>query len=121
MPSRTRFVRELADSSERMSHPDRIRLIEELRSGEKDVNTLAEHLGLPAPRPSRHLTLLRAHRLVAERRDGRHHFHQLVQPEIAAWIVDGLAFLEGRTRAVRDEEIDVARRLWSASAAGGGR
>jgi ArsR family transcriptional regulator len=119
MPSRIRVARELADIFKLMAHPDRIRLIEELRSGEKDVNTLAEMLGLAAPRVSQHLSLLRAHRLVAERRDGRHHFYQLVQPEIADWIVDGLAFLEGRTRAVPEEEIDVARRLWSASTAGG--
>ncbi len=118
MPSRIRVARELADIFKLMAHPDRIRLIEELRDGEKDVNTLAEHLGLAAPRDSQHLSLLRAHRLVSERRGGRHHFYQLVQPEIADWIVDGLAFLEGRTRAVPDEEIDSARRLWSASSAG---
>ncbi len=119
MPSRIRVAREFADIFKLMSHPDRIRLVEELRSGEKDVNTLAELLGLPAPRVSQHLSLLRAHRLVAEHRDGRHHFYRLVQPEIADWIVDGLAFLEGPTSVVPEKEIDDARRLWSASARGG--
>lgn len=119
MPSRIRVARELADIFKLMSHPDRIRLAEELRAGEKDVNTLAEYLDLPAPRVSQHLSLLRAHRLVAERRDGRQHFYRLVQPDIADWIVDGLAFLEGRASAVPEEEIDDARRLWSASAGRG--
>ena len=114
MPSRIRVARELADIFKLIAHPDRIRLIEALRSGEKDVKTIADHLGLAAPRVSQHLSLLRAHRLVAERRDGRHHFYQLVQPEIAGWIIDGLAFLEGRALSVPEDEIDSARRLWSA-------
>ena len=114
MPSRVRVARELADIFKLMAHPDRIRLIEELRSGEIDVNSLAERLGLAAPRVSQHLSLLRAHRLVSERRDGRHHFYQLVQPQIAGWIIDGLAFLEGRSLSVPEDEIDSARRLWSA-------
>lgn len=117
MPSRIRVARELAEVFKLMAHPDRIRLIEELRRGEKDVNSLAEFLGLAAPRVSQHLSLLRAHRLVAERRDGRHHYYQLVQPDMADWIVDGLAFLEGRSAAVPDQEIDDARKLWSTSAA----
>ena len=78
----------------------RIRLIEELRTGEKDVNSLAETLALPGARVSQHLSLLRAHRLVEERRDGRHHFYHLIQPEIAGWIVDGLDFVGGRMAGV---------------------
>ncbi|MEE2892815.1 MAG: metalloregulator ArsR/SmtB family transcription factor [Pseudomonadota bacterium] len=115
MPSRTRVARELAEIFKLMAHPDRIRLIEELRSGEKDVNALADFLGLAASRVSQHLLPLRAHRLDAERRDGRHHHYQLVQLRMADWTVDGLAFLEGRGAAVPDQEIYDARKLWSTS------
>ncbi len=86
MPSRIRVAREFADIFKLMSHPDRIRLVEELRSGESDVNTLAELLGLPAPRVSQHLSLLRAHRLVAEHRGGRHPDGLEALPHVREWL-----------------------------------
>jgi DNA-binding transcriptional ArsR family regulator len=114
MPSRLVIAKELAEILKIVAHPDRIRLIEELQSGEKDVNTLAETLALPGPRVSQHLSLMRAHRIVEERRAGRHHFYHLSQPEIAEWIVDGLDFVEGRSSAVSKSKINTVRRLWSA-------
>lgn len=113
MPSRQVVARELGEIFKTIAHPDRIRLIEELRGGEKDVNSLAESLSLPAPRVSQHLSLLRAHRLVEERRDGRHHYYHLIQPEIADWIVDGLAFIEGRHSSVPRAAIHNVRQLWT--------
>jgi len=107
-------AKELAEIFKVIAHPDRIRMIEELRSGEKDVNSLAETLVLPGARVSQHLALLRAHRLVEERRDGRHHFYHLSQPELAGWIVDGLDFLEGRMPGPGKSSINQARRLWTA-------
>ncbi len=112
MPSRQVVARELADIFKLIAHPDRIRIIEEIRASEKDVNTLAETLELPGPRVSQHLSLLRAHRVVEERRDGRRHFYHLTQPEIAQWIVEGLAFVEGRM-SLSSSTIKSARRLWS--------
>lgn len=90
-------------------------MIEELRSGEKDVNTLQEALDLPGPRVSQHLSLMRAHRIVEERRDGRHHYYHLTQPEIADWIIEGLNFVEGRMAGVSKLAISKARKKWSAS------
>ncbi len=114
MPGRQVVARELAEIFKIVAHPDRIRMIEELRTGEKDVNTLAEALDLPGARVSQHLSLMRAHRLVEERRDGRHHFYHLTQPEIAGWIVDGLDFVEGRLNGPAKSSIKQARRIWSA-------
>lgn len=113
MPSRQVVAKELAEVFKILAHPDRIRLIEEMQHGEKDVNTLAETLGLPGPRVSQHLSLMKAHRLVEEQRDGRHHRYHLTQPEIAQWIIDGIAFLEGRTQALPKSKIEAARRLWA--------
>ncbi|MFT6435276.1 MAG: DNA-binding transcriptional ArsR family regulator [Candidatus Azotimanducaceae bacterium] len=113
MPSRVIIAKELAEVFKVAAHADRIRLIEELHRGEMDVNTLAEALSLPGPRVSQHLSLLRAHRIVEERRDGHHHMYKLIQPEIAQWIVDGIAFVEGRASAVSKSKINAARRLWS--------
>lgn len=116
MPSRLVVAKELGDIFKVISHPDRIRLIEELRGAEKDVNTLAEVLNLPGPRVSQHLSLLRAHRIVEERREGRHHYYHLNQPEIANWIADGLDFIEGRMTGVSKSNIRAVRRLWASDA-----
>ncbi|MEM9495912.1 MAG: metalloregulator ArsR/SmtB family transcription factor [Pseudomonadota bacterium] len=115
MPDRLVIARELADIFKVIAHPDRIRMIEELRLGEKDVNSLANALDLPSARVSQHLSLMRAHRIVEERRDGRHHYYHLIQPEIAGWIVEGLDFVEGRLGGIDRKAIKSARRLWSAS------
>lgn len=113
MPSRQLVAKELADTFKLIAHPDRIRLIEQMRKVECDVNTLAEHLELTSARVSQHLALLRAHRIVEERRDGRRHLYHLTQPEIAQWIVDGLDFIEGRLAPVSPAAIENARQLWS--------
>jgi DNA-binding transcriptional ArsR family regulator len=116
MPSRLIVSRELADLFRLLAHADRLRLIEELRVGEKDVTGLARALDLPATRISQHLALLRAQRLVAERRDGRSHFYRLAHPELAGWILDALPFVDIRQRLEDAGHIDTARALWSAPA-----
>ena len=117
MPSRLLVARELAEVFKVVAHPDRIRLIEELRRGEMDVNSLAETLDLPGPRVSQHLKLLRLHRIVEERRDGRRHFYHLVQPEFAGWIIAGLDYIEGRMTGISESDISQAREQWSVPAA----
>lgn len=116
MPSRLIVSRELADMFRQLAHADRLRLIEELRHGEKDVTTLGLALSLPSSRVSQHLALLRAHRLVEERRDGRNHFYRLAQPFIADWILEALPLVDIRARLDEAEHIDAARALWSAPA-----
>ena len=113
MPSRAIVAKELAQVLKTVAHPDRIRIIEELRGEEKDVNSVATSLDVTPTRVSQHLSLLKAHRIVDERREGRHHFYHLVQPAIADWIVEGLAFVEGRLNTVSAREINAARKLWA--------
>ncbi len=113
MPSRQVVARELAEIFSALAHPDRIRMIEELRTGEKDVSGLAELLELEAARVSQHLRVLRVHSIVTERRDGRRHYYHLNNPEMAAWIVQGLTFIEQRMAGVSKSNIRDARRLWS--------
>lgn len=112
MPSRIAVARELAELFKAIAHPDRIRMVEELRAGELDVNTLAERLDIPGPRTSQHLGLLRLHRVVTDRREGRRAIYRLVQPEFAAWIMAALDFVEARGRPVSAGDVDQARRLW---------
>lgn len=113
MSSRQVVAKELSEIFKILAHPDRIRLIEELASGEMDVNTLAGELELPGARVSQHLSLMRAHRVVEERREGRHHYYHLMQPRMAQWIIAGLSFVEGRQGGVKKSEVSKARRLWS--------
>lgn len=115
MPSRQVVARELAETFKLLAHPDRIRVIEELATKELDVNSLASLLELPCTRVSQHLAKLRAHRVVEERRDGRHHYYHLTQPDLARWIVEGLAFVEGRLQRLSEMQIANARELWSGS------
>ncbi len=114
MPSRAAASRALSELFRVLSNPHRIRIVEHLRSGEVDVNGLQEATGLTHSNVSQHLAVLRAHRLVHERRDGRHVFYQLSQPQLADWILSGIEFIGGDIRktpellAVTEE----ARNLW---------
>ena len=93
MPTRLIAAQELARLFNALSHPDRIRIVEELRDGERDVNALQAALGVTHSRTSQNLSVLRMHRVVAERREGRHVFYRLVQPDMATWILAGIQFL----------------------------
>ena len=115
MTSRVLVARELAELMKIISHPDRLRLIEEMRTRERDVSTLAETLDLPQARVSQHIALMRAHRLLEETRDGRRHLYSLKQPEIADWILDGIDFIKDPMRGVTAEDFKEARTLWSQS------
>ena len=118
MPYRSVVSRELAGLLGVLAHPHRLRIVEELRAGELDVGALKDLLGVSHSGVSQHLALLRAHRLVVERREGRHVFYRLRYPELAAWLVDGLTFIENDAEISQQLRRDVrrARAEWSGSA-----
>lgn len=113
MPSRMIVSKELADLLRLLAHPDRLRLIEELRSAERDVSSLASALDLPPARVSQHLAMLRAHRLVTDRREGRSHFYRLTRPAIAGWILAALDFVDVPGPLQNAPHIDHVRELWA--------
>jgi DNA-binding transcriptional ArsR family regulator len=57
---------------------------------------------------------LKAHRLVEERRDGRHHHYSLADRGLAEWLLDGARFLEHRAKSdiAAQENIETARKIW---------
>ncbi|HBS34913.1 MAG TPA: transcriptional regulator [Parvularcula sp.] len=114
MPSRAVLAREIAELLKVIGHPDRVRLIEELRGGSLDVTALSERLAIPATRVSQHLALLKAHRIAADRPDGRHHLYSLVDRSLAAWLLDGARFVHARAAAEMTDRqaLDAAARLW---------
>jgi len=114
MPERAFATKELAKLLGVLSHPERIRIVQELRDGEMDVNSLQGLLNVAHSRVSQNLGILRSHRIVAERREGRHVFYRLVQPRLAGWLLEGLDFLE-REAALSEEirsALGRAREQW---------
>ena len=116
MPHRVLVTKELADFLRILSHPHRVRIIEELRDAERDVNSLQAVLGISHSGVSQHLMVLRSHRLVSERREGRRVFYQLPQPEIATWLMEATRFLEKESAAAAElrKAIGKTRKNWAA-------
>lgn len=118
MPARHLVAKELSKLLSVLSHPHRIRIVEELRHEERDVNFLEGILGISHARVSQHLALMRSNRLVLERRDGRRVFYRLFQPDLATWLIEGLQFIEGELEASQDmhEAVKQVKELWSGPA-----
>ena len=115
MPQRRLVAAELARFLGVLAHPNRVHIVEELRAGERDVNALQDALGISHSGVSQHLALLRANRVVAERRVGRRVFYRLLQPALAAWLTTGLSFIEPEPEQHRQMRIAVeqVRDLWN--------
>lgn len=85
-------LKRLAEFFRVLSNPRRILIIEELKSTERDVTSIAASLELDQASVSKHLAVLRSHRLVVERKEGRSVFYRLSDLEMTSWIIDGLKF-----------------------------
>lgn len=115
MPFRSLIARELSDLFNVLAHPMRLRLIEELGADEKGVKALCEILSLSQSNVSQHLSVLRMHRVVAERRQGRNVFYRLRDPQLASWVLEGIKFV-GPDRQQVDEflsAVEKARDVWA--------
>jgi DNA-binding transcriptional ArsR family regulator len=66
-----------AEFFQALSHPTRIAIIELLRDGELSAGTLIERLGVEQANASQHLTVLRAKRLVINRKSGNQVFYSV--------------------------------------------
>jgi DNA-binding transcriptional ArsR family regulator len=94
MPFRLAVAQQLSELLSVLSHPHRIRIVEELRRGERNVNAISEFLGVSQSGASQHLAALKTRNLVRERRDGRMVFYSLTQPTAADWLLEGVALLQ---------------------------
>jgi DNA-binding transcriptional ArsR family regulator len=115
MPHRALVAKELAELFGVLSHPHRVRIVEELGAIERDVNALQQALGISHCGVSQHLMVLRANRLVAERREGRHVYYRLRHPQLAPWLLDATRFLEQGTVEAGElrKAIGKTRRQWA--------
>lgn len=64
-----------------LAHPVRLRLVELLLEEEIPVGELADRAGIAPHVASQHLNNLRAHGLLAARRDGKNVLYRVVGPE----------------------------------------
>lgn len=102
MPYRAVVSAELAKLFNVLSHPVRIRIIEELKKEDLAVGTLKDILGITHSAVSQQLAVLRSHHLVVEMRQGRNVFYHLRKPELAQWIMQGVGFISPDTAEVED-------------------
>jgi len=72
-----------AEFCKSLSDPKRLRIIHELRQGEKSVGELAENLGIKQSNTSQHLAVLRKAGVVIPRRENSTVYYRLVNPKIA--------------------------------------
>jgi len=97
-----------------MAHPNRIRIIVDLYSGEHDVNSLRDILGTSHSTVSQHLSVLKAKKIVKHRKEGNRVFYRLSQPELAGWLLQGLSYIEGglQTEEQIRSAVDEVKTLW---------
>lgn len=114
VPYRKLAANELGAFLGAISQPRRIQIIEELRSGEKDVGTLASTLELTHSNVSQHLAVLRTLRIVAERRVGRRVVYHICSPQLAEWLALGLQFVPAMNQATDQVKnaLQCARDAW---------
>jgi len=69
-----------ADFFQALAHPTRIAIVEQLREGELSAGTLMERLGLEQANASQHLSVLRAKRILINRKAGNQVFYSVRDP-----------------------------------------
>ena len=71
-----------ADLCKMLGNPKRLRIIEELRGGEKTVTELTDSLDINQSNVSQHLTKLKKRRIVDSRRSGSNVFYSISNRKI---------------------------------------
>lgn len=115
MAERRLVAAELAKFFGALSNPLRVQIIEELRDRELTVNELQAALGVPHALVSQHLGVLRASRLVIERREGKHVHYHLRHAKLADIVKQCLVFVspdKDESKKILDA-IAQASNLWS--------
>lgn len=117
MSARILIAEKMAEFLGAISHPYRIRIIEELYAckGEQDVNSLQNILGTSHSAVSQHLSVLRSHKAVKQRKEGNRVFYRLAQSELANWLLHGLAYIEGglQSEEIIRSAVDEVRTIWN--------
>jgi ArsR family transcriptional regulator len=81
--NRNEVMRLQAELCKSLSDPKRLRIIQELRGGEKAVSELAGILGLKQSNTSQHLAVLRRIGVITPRKEGNTVYYRLADAKIA--------------------------------------
>ena len=81
--STSEVLRLQAELCKSLSDPKRLRIIQELREGEKAVSEMAEILGLKQSNTSQHLAVLRRIGVIKPRKEGNVVYYRLSDTKIA--------------------------------------
>lgn len=76
-----------AEVFQALAHPTRIAIVEQLREGELSAGALMERLGLEQANASQHLAILRAKRILVNRKAGNQVFYSVRDPLISQVLV----------------------------------
>ena len=76
------------------SDTSRVRIMSALVGGEKNVNTLADFVGISESAVSHHMRGLRQMRLVVARKDGKEVYYRVVDPHIIALFQQGVKHIQ---------------------------
>jgi len=88
-----KFFRGLGD-------PTRVRILDFLLDGEKNVGQIVDHLGAPQSSVSMHLTCLRWCGYVSVRKDGRHVYYQVADERVREIIRLARAIIADNAQAI---------------------
>lgn len=75
-------LRRAAEIIKLLGHPERLKIVEVLESGEAAVSEIQDQLGLAQAIVSQHLAKLRGANVVAARRDGVRVYYQLTEAKV---------------------------------------
>lgn len=71
-----------AETIKLLGHPERLKIVEILESGEATVSEIQAELDLPQAIVSQHLAKLRGLGIVAAERDGVHVYYRVMEPKV---------------------------------------
>jgi rhodanese-related sulfurtransferase/DNA-binding transcriptional ArsR family regulator len=87
-----------AEVAKAAAHPHRLALLEQLAQGERNVDTLAERVGLNIANASQHLQSMRRAGLLAARREGKFTIYRLADDSVLA-LLDAIGAVARRNVA----------------------
>jgi rhodanese-related sulfurtransferase/DNA-binding transcriptional ArsR family regulator len=87
-----------AEVAKAAAHPHRLALLEQLAQGERNVDTLAEKVGLTIANTSQHLQSMRRAGLLAARREGKFTLYRLADDSVLA-LLDAIGAVAERNVA----------------------
>jgi DNA-binding transcriptional ArsR family regulator len=100
MARQTREIEALAQLCHILGDQTRLRILQALQRGERNVTSLCEELKLPQPTVSRHLAILRMAGLADNRRAGKEIFYSL-RDYTAGPAISGMKSILDASAAVR--------------------